>query len=146
MPYRECQSFYVDSNFTEVCSWRSNWKKPSIRLDNGMPPNRRQAIIWTNADPIHWRICAAPGGDKLTHETHPNHPDERAIRCPSCISWRHLTMFSWEYCIFCFVFVCSFKRPDLDAAYPNPKVTLGESLVRILSSKLNLNKVRNFQI
>ena len=25
----------------------------------------RQAIIWTNADPIHWRIYAVLGGDKL---------------------------------------------------------------------------------
>ena len=26
---------------------------------------RRQAIIWTDADPIHWRIYAALGGDEL---------------------------------------------------------------------------------
>ena len=25
--------------------------------------NRRQTIFWANADPIHWRIYAAPGGD-----------------------------------------------------------------------------------
>ena len=25
----------------------------------------RQAIIWTNADPIHWRVYAAQGGDEL---------------------------------------------------------------------------------
>ena len=29
-------------------------------------PNLRQAIIWTNADPIHWCIYAALGGDELT--------------------------------------------------------------------------------
>ena len=28
-------------------------------------PNRRQAIIWTNADPIHCRIYAALGGDEI---------------------------------------------------------------------------------
>ena len=28
-------------------------------------PNRRQAIIWTNAHPIHWRIYAALGEDEL---------------------------------------------------------------------------------
>ena len=28
--------------------------------------NRQQTIIWTNVDPIHWRIYAALGGDKLT--------------------------------------------------------------------------------
>ena len=28
----------------------------------------RQAIIWTNADPIHWRIYASLGGDELIPE------------------------------------------------------------------------------
>ena len=28
-------------------------------------PNRQQAIIWTNADPIHWCIYVAQGGDEL---------------------------------------------------------------------------------
>ena len=27
-----------------------------VGLDNGLVPNRQQAIIWTNADPIHWHI------------------------------------------------------------------------------------------
>ena len=31
----------------------------------GLASNRRHAIIWTNADPIHWRIYAALGGDEL---------------------------------------------------------------------------------
>ena len=31
-------------------------------LDNSMAPNRRQAIIWTNADLIHWRLHVALGG------------------------------------------------------------------------------------
>ena len=29
---------------------------------NGLAPNRRQAIIWTTADPVHWCIYAALGG------------------------------------------------------------------------------------
>ena len=32
--------------------------------DNGLAPIRRQAIIWTTADPVHWRIYAALGGDE----------------------------------------------------------------------------------
>ena len=32
---------------------RSNWQQPSIGLDNGLAPNRLQAIIWINVDPIH---------------------------------------------------------------------------------------------
>ena len=27
----------------------------------------RQAILWTNADLIYWRIYAARGGDELSH-------------------------------------------------------------------------------
>ena len=30
--------------------------------------NRQQAIIWTNADPLHWCIYAARGGDELNCE------------------------------------------------------------------------------
>ena len=33
----------------------------SIGSDNGLAPTVRQAIIWTNADPVHWRIYAAQG-------------------------------------------------------------------------------------
>ena len=39
--------------------------KPSIVLDNGLALNGRQTIIWTNADPFHWRIYAALGGDEF---------------------------------------------------------------------------------
>ena len=52
-------------NFLEVCSQWSNYRYASIGSDNGLTPTRRQAIIWTNADPIHWRIHAALGGDEL---------------------------------------------------------------------------------
>ena len=37
-----------------------------IGLDNGLAQNMRQAVMWTNADPIHWPICAALGGDNLS--------------------------------------------------------------------------------
>ena len=32
---------------------------------------RRQAIIWTNADPIDWRLYAALGGDELDNDLSP---------------------------------------------------------------------------
>ena len=38
-----------------------NNHRSSIGLDYGLTPNRRQAIIWTNAEPIYWRIYAALG-------------------------------------------------------------------------------------
>ena len=37
----------------------------SIGSGNGLAPNRRQTIIWTNADSVHWRIYAGLGGDEL---------------------------------------------------------------------------------
>ena len=36
------------------------------RHHDGLAPNRRQTIIWTNADPVHWHIYAALGEDELT--------------------------------------------------------------------------------
>ena len=36
-----------------------------ISSGNGLRPNRRQAITWTHADPVHWRIYAASGRDEL---------------------------------------------------------------------------------
>ena len=43
----------------------SSWQYPSIGLDNDLALYRRQAITWTNADPIHWRIYAVLEGDDL---------------------------------------------------------------------------------
>ena len=51
--------------FTEICSQESNWQKASIALGNGLAPNRRQAITWTNDAPVHRRIYAALKGDGL---------------------------------------------------------------------------------
>ena len=44
----------------------SSWQYRSICSSNVLAPNRRQAITWTNADPVHQRIYAALGGDELT--------------------------------------------------------------------------------
>ena len=35
-------------------------------VQNRLAPNRRQAIIWTNAVPVHWCVYAVLGGDELT--------------------------------------------------------------------------------
>ena len=66
MHFPEWKWMNSDWNFTELYSYGSNRWYSSIGLDNGLAPNRRQAIIWTNADPIHWRIYAVLGGDELT--------------------------------------------------------------------------------
>ena len=65
MHFYEWKVFHFNSHFTEVCSSGSNWQKVSIGSGNGLAPVRRQAITWTNADPVHWRIYAALGGDEL---------------------------------------------------------------------------------
>ena len=61
MHFREWKVLYFNKDFTEVCSWWSNWQFSS-GLDNGLAPNRPQPIIWTNADLIHWSIYAALRG------------------------------------------------------------------------------------
>ena len=35
----------------------------NIGSGNGLAPNKRQAITWTNADQVHRRIYAALGGE-----------------------------------------------------------------------------------
>ena len=65
MYFREWKRLYFESISIWVCSLESDKHYLSIGLDNGLAPNRRQTIIWTNADPIHWRIHAALGGDEL---------------------------------------------------------------------------------
>ena len=45
-----------------------NNKSVLVQVTNGLAPNRRQAINWTNDDPICWPIYAAQGGDKLKIE------------------------------------------------------------------------------
>ena len=39
---------YLDSIFIEIWCQLSNKWYTSIGLDNGMAPNRRQAIMWSN--------------------------------------------------------------------------------------------------
>ena len=51
--------------FIEISSLGSKWQHVSIGSESGLTPSRRQAIIWTNADPVQQRIYAALG-DKLT--------------------------------------------------------------------------------
>ena len=52
-------------NVTEIYYQWSSQQYFSIRSENGLAPTRRQAIIWTNVDRIHWRIDVAQGGDEL---------------------------------------------------------------------------------
>ena len=65
MHFRKWKYFYLEKNVTEFHSRGLNWQLPITASDNGLAPNRRQAIIWTNADPNNWRIYAVLGGDEL---------------------------------------------------------------------------------
>ena len=56
MHFREWKVVYLDENVAQVRSLGFNWQQASIGVDNGLATNRRQAIIWTNADRIHWGI------------------------------------------------------------------------------------------
>ena len=49
-----------------MCSLWSNWQYGIIGLDNGLAPNRRKAIIWTNNGLVYWRIYASLGLNEFT--------------------------------------------------------------------------------
>ena len=55
----------LEYNFTEMCSLGSNWQYGSVDSDNGLAPNRRQAIIWSNVGKRDWHIDASPGLNEL---------------------------------------------------------------------------------
>ena len=65
MHFRELFVLYFKLCCTDVRSWRSDLQYHNIGLDNDLAPNRRKAIIWTNADSIHWRIYTALEWDEL---------------------------------------------------------------------------------
>ena len=48
-----------------MCSLGSNWQNGSTGLDNGLVPNRWQAIIGTNAGMLYWHIYASFGLNEL---------------------------------------------------------------------------------
>ena len=51
--------FEFEINIHWNISIGSIWLHVSFGSGNGLGPNRRQVIIWTNADPIHWCQNAA---------------------------------------------------------------------------------------
>ena len=57
MDFLQWNVFDFDANFTKIRFWQYG----SMDSSNGLEPNRRQAIIWTNADTVHWHIYAALG-------------------------------------------------------------------------------------
>ena len=56
--FSQMKMFYFDWNWIEIRSWLYNQKFTNIGSDNGLAPNRRQAIIWTNDGLDQWRIYA----------------------------------------------------------------------------------------
>ena len=80
MHFLEWNVLCFDSNFTEVCSRRSNLQCDSLVFGNGLAPNRQQAINWTDADTVHWRIYASPGGDELSTSMFSTFRDIMAVK------------------------------------------------------------------
>ena len=61
MNFLEWKCLNIGWNFLEVCCQVSNWQFTSIVSDNGMAPNRRQAIIWKKMWPkLPTHLCATP--------------------------------------------------------------------------------------
>ena len=64
-------------------------------LDHGLVPNRQQAIIWTNADMIYWRIYVALGGDELSKFT-AAHLKIGHCRFHSIFQFKYRILTSWR--------------------------------------------------
>ena len=82
MHFLEWKRQNSDSNFTEICYQESNWQQASIGSGNSLAPNRRQAITWTNADPVYWCIYAAyMRGDELWPRQNGRHLQDDIFKC-----------------------------------------------------------------
>ena len=64
--FYECNCFYLTVSENDIIKLLNQYV--SIGSGNGLVPNRRQAITWTNAHTVHWRIYA-PVGHELTYST-----------------------------------------------------------------------------
>ena len=60
-------------------------------------PNRRQAITWNNADPVHRRIYAALGGDDLIHQGQDKMGTILQMTFSNAFSWRKMFIFWFEF-------------------------------------------------
>ena len=67
MHFREWKRWNSVRSSTEICSQGSQDDKQALSIGsgNGVAPDRRQPITWTNADPVHWHKFRALGGDDL---------------------------------------------------------------------------------
>ena len=64
--FPEWKHLKFNDNFTEMCSLWSNLQYGSIGSDNGLVPDIRQAIIWTNDALGFWRIYASHDLNELS--------------------------------------------------------------------------------
>ena len=64
--FLEWKLFHFISNFIEICSHGLNYQSAIIGSNDGLAPNRRQAIIGTKGGIVHWRIYASLGLNELT--------------------------------------------------------------------------------
>ena len=78
------------------------YNKNSFSSGNGLAPKRRQAITWTNADPVHRCIYAALGGDELTVNgmrcVWPKLSHHHACRCSSTYWCQAISRHNADIC------------------------------------------------
>ena len=69
-----------------------NWQYVNIGSDNGLTPNRRQAIIWCNDNPVHCRIYMSQPASMSWSKRHVSNVAEFLLHEPISTSW-HGTAF-----------------------------------------------------
>ena len=82
------------SHFTEICSLGSNWQYGNIGSDNGLAPNRWQAIFWTNVVVLYWLIYVSIDLHELKHQ---------GINKMVNILQTFSNVFPWKYSLDCWI-------------------------------------------
>ena len=113
------------------CSHESLWQSAGIGSGDGLVPNRRQIIIWTNGDPVHGRMYAALG-ETSTYKTWdvPNKGNECEMLK---MAHRQDLMYvrTYAHCPHCNVFHCVLIQVDFTnilQGYFNASRTITEAV------------------
>ena len=72
--------WYSDSNFSEIFFTGVQLTVSHIGSGNGLAPNKRQAITWTNAAPVPW-----PGKRNYCQASNISHTKSQALNVPSLV-------------------------------------------------------------
>ena len=113
--FHDTKYCYFDSYLTNVCSHVSNYQKSVINSDDGLAPNKQQAIIWTNDSRlVYWHIYVSVELSELILYMYGQHWNNSNVPCDHIM---------WLQCNCYWTIAGSTRPPQIINAYIFEQVT-----------------------